>query len=426
MPNVLYRLSKKQVGDKAEVLVRFYASKFEQFARTRVYVPIKYWNEKERRLSYSTRYYTPEVADVAEKQKLLDRLRSAILEAYIHAPVPGSTWLQDVVDMTIYPETFGSGKVERLSVAEASRRYPGEHSIKEGTAEHYAGLARLLDRFGEVSGHLYVGEVSPDDIADFVSFLSCEVVTLKSGKQKVVKRGHNTIVMKLKKLRSVLRWCRASGLASNCPFDTYAIPDEFYGRPIFLKLEERDRLIRLQDLPPVLELVRDVFIFQCFVGCRVGDLYELTADNISQGGSFLVYKQNKVQDAPVVSVPLLPIARNLVAKYSGKDPDGRLFPFVAEQTYNEYIKRVLEIANITRDVVVYDPVTLEPLIVPLCTTGSSHLARRTFMGNIFKLTKSERITTSFTGHKDGSKAVKRYTDVDDEMKVEVMQLVDPK
>lgn len=424
MPNVQYRLSRRVIGDKSEVMVRFYASRFEQYASSGIYVPVKYWNTKERRLSYSTRYYTPEVAVVADQQKLLDRLATAILDSYINTPDPSATWLQDVVDATIRPEAAAASKAEKESVADASRRYPQAHNIESSTAEHYYGLARLLDKFAEFGHPLFVGSVSVEDIDDFASFLAYEVKVLKSGAEKVVARGHNTISMKLKKLRSVLRWCRENGSAPTCPFDNYSIPEEFYGRPIFLTLQERDSLLQTTGLPEVLELVRDVFVFQCFIGCRVGDLYELTKDNISQDGSFLVYKQIKVKDVPAISVPILPAARELIRKYDGADRRGRLFPFVAEQTYNEYIKRVLEIAGVTRDVIVYDPVSLKPMSVPLCSVASSHLARRTFMGNMFKKTKSERITSAFTGHKSGSKALRRYTDVDDEMKKEVILEID--
>ena len=61
-----------------------------------------------------------------------------------------------------------------------------------------------------------------------------------------------------------------------------------YGTPVYLTLEERDRLLAL-DLRvfPRLERHRDMFIFQSLVGCRVGDLYRLTSDNIRDG--FLEY-----------------------------------------------------------------------------------------------------------------------------------------
>ena len=40
---------------------------------------------------------------------------------------------------------------------------------------------------------------------------------------------------------------------------------------------------------------------------------------------------------------------------------------------------------------------------------------------MFKATKSERITSAFTGHSEGSRAFGRYTEVDDEMKIAVLK-----
>jgi hypothetical protein len=46
------------------------------------------------------------------------------------------------------------------------------------------------------------------------------------------------------------------------------------------------------------------------------------------------------------------------------------------------------------------------------------------MANMYKQTKSERIVSSFTGHVDSSRAFKRYTTVDDEMKIEAIRDLD--
>ena len=419
MAKVIYRLSRIRSGDKAEVLVRFYAGSVDLYAKSRIYVPVKRWNDKEHRLSYSTRYYTPEVAELSDIQKRLDALSSSILDSYTKTINLSKEWLQETIDAFVSP---GTSQSRRITAAEACDLYvTHKSSITSGTANHYRQLARLLSDFSSSVRPLYVGSINVLDIDDFAAFIESDFIMLKSGTKKHINRGQNTISMKLKKLRSLLRWCRQFGLSDNCPFDNYSIREEFYGRPIFLSIEERDTVLAASMPSAVLELVRDVFVFQCFVGCRVGDLYELTNDNITGDGLFIVYKQEKVSDVEAISVPLLDQARMLIAKYAGKDKHGRLFPFVAEQTYNEYIKRVLEIAGIFREVIVYDHISLSPMMVPLCQTGTSHLARRTFIGNLKKKKKSERITSAFTGHKNGSKALKRYTDVDDDMKLEIIQ-----
>lgn len=54
---------------------------------------------------------------------------------------------------------------------------------------------------------------------------------------------------------------------------------------------------------------------------------------------------------------------------------------------------------------------------------SSHLARRTFVGNLYKQVKDPNLVGSLSGHKEGSKAFARYREIDDEMKKELVDLL---
>ena len=51
----------------------------------------------------------------------------------------------------------------------------------------------------------------------------------------------------------------------------------------------------------------------------------------------------------------------------------------------------------------------------LCDIASSHLARRTFIGNLYKETPDPNIIGKLSGHKEGSRAFARYRDIDDDM-----------
>lgn len=56
--------------------------------------------------------------------------------------------------------------------------------------------------------------------------------------------------------------------------------------------------------------------------------------------------------------------------------------------------------------------------------ASSHLARRTFIGNLYKQVKDPNLVGSMSGHKDGSKAFSRYRNIDDDIKKELVDLLD--
>ena len=141
----------------------------------------------------------------------------------------------------------------------------------------------------------------------------------------------------------------------------------------------------------------------------------LTQDNITNG--ILVYTPHKTKDDGEqefqARVPLHPKAVELVEKYKGRDSKGRLFPFITPQKYNEAIKDIFTRVGITRMVVVRNPKTGENEARPLNEIASSHLARRTFVGNAYFKVSDPNIIGKMSGHVEGSKAFSRYRKIED-------------
>lgn len=420
MANLLYRLSAKTYNDKSEVLVRFYSGNFEQSAKTRISVPIKYWNAHERRLSYSTRYYTQEVAEVAALQKQLDALARHIMDEYLQTTIPEKGWLQRVIDLYSGRETQPSE--DRVRLSDKFPEYVTAKNLDVATAHKYEGVQRLLDRYGEKYGVLYADTFCTKDIERIATFMREETYKRSFGRNKAnereitTSRSQNTISSRLRCIRAVCHWIK------NKAFDEYKIPTEVYGRPIYLTLEERDQIYAYKELSPAMAIQRDIFIFQCNIGCRVSDLIEFTQDNLTGDGflQYIMHKGRKNREV-TVRVPLTPIAKEIIARYADQQRGGKLLPFIAKQPYNRAIKEVMQSAGLNRQVLVLDKKTNTYEAKPLWQVSASHIARKTFMSAMFKATKSERITSAFTGHADGSKAFKRYTDVDDDMMLDAIQ-----
>lgn len=160
------------------------------------------------------------------------------------------------------------------------------------------------------------------------------------------------------------------------------------------------------------------------MGCRISDLYRLTSKSIVNG--ILEYVPHKTFGARqnVVRVPLNARASALVEKYKGVDNAGRLFPYISQQHYNESIKEVLKVCGVTRLVTILDSLTGKPVQKPINEVASSHMARRCFVGNLYKKVKDPNLIGSMSGHAEGSKAFARYREIDDEVKKEVVSLID--
>jgi len=62
---------------------------------------------------------------------------------------------------------------------------------------------------------------------------------------------------------------------------------------------------------------------------------------------------------------------------------------------------------------VRNSVTGENEVRPICDVASSHMARRTFVGNAYKLVADPNIIGKMSGHVDGSRAFARYRNIED-------------
>ena len=422
MASVVFRTSSKIIAGKSELLVRFYApNAVDLRAKSRIYVPHDDWNAQQQRLNIPRRNMNQHTIMLTQLQQQIDDLRAYILERFMADYYVNKSWLESVIAEFHHADANNAP----VLIADTVEQYIAAHDILDTTARKYRVVENLLRRFSSAKHcPLYVGQLTTAQIDDFVQFLRKESKQRKSGKDVIVERSQNTINTKLRCIRALCHWYVETGRAETNPFDRYKIPSDVYGTPTFLTLDERDKLYATHFDSVSMETQKDIFVFQCHVGCRVSDLMSLTTANLTNDG-FLQYIQQKLRKSKpiVVRVPLTDTAKEIIAKYAGQ-PDNRLLPFISDIKYNVAIKKVLRAAGITRTVIVQNKLTYEEEPRAICDIAASHLARRTFMGNMFKKVKSERIVSAFTGHAAHSQAFSRYTDVDDEMKRQIIQEIE--
>jgi integrase len=228
-------------------------------------------------------------------------------------------------------------------------------------------------------------------------------------------KSKNTVSGQIKKFRAFWNWSKKEITNLHYPFEGFSIDAELYGDPIFLTKAEIDILYKAELSDEKLKRIRDIFLLQCFLGARVGDLIELKTDNLVNGSIQFVPRKTKDNKEVSVSIPLTARAKEIIERYSL--PDGRLLPFITQQRYNDYLKELFkdEKVNLNRIVIRLNPLTRDEEAVKICDIASSHLARRTFVGNLFGKVDNS-IITSMTGHVQGSKAFARYYSVNDELK----------
>lgn len=343
--------------------------------------------------------------------------------------------------------------------------YLAKHKLSEQRLKNFKVLTRSLKRFElykrKMNGKgfkLNLSSLNPDQLRQIDEFLANEKeiflqfpdiyeqvpystkIAVKTPKRKrspildedgneipkgiPKERGQNSIADMMNRFRAFILWANDNGYTANNPFRHYTIGEIVYGTPIYITNEERNRLYAtdLSD-DPALAVQRDIFVFQCLIGCRVSDLYKMTENNIIDGAIEYIPRKTKEDRVITVRVPLNRTALEILKRYF--DPKrGTLFPFYTEQKYNVKIKEAFKRAGLNRIVTTIDQRSRQEVQRPLYEIASSHMARRTFIGNIYKKVKDPNLVSALSGHKEGSKAFARYRTIDDEMKRELIDLLD--
>lgn len=153
-----------------------------------------------------------------------------------------------------------------------------------------------------------------------------------------------------------------------------------------------------------LELIKDIFTFQCSVGCRWGDIHKMNVGMFKIEKGFFVWTMEKTKDN--VIVPENPISLGIFRKYSkNKSLSQKLFPKYSQPNFNLHLKDIGKELGfkrlVKREIMVggelrkgseKDVFTYELL--------SSHSGRRSFIKNLIDMgTMDNWSIMKLSGHK---------------------------
>lgn len=430
--------SDKTTG-KSEILIRFVlGSRINQRGKSNVFVNSQHWNAKEQRIIIPKfRLMNEEqkqlVSELTEADTQLTNLTNHIMQAFQDAGAGKAELPKDWLKSTI--TAFYEFPVAGEETTESEQGFFGafedfisKSEVSENRKRHYRVVYRAMQRYEEYKRiTLDFDTITGETLKDFERYLKDEHTLFVGGKldrvfkkypesREIEERGSNHIKDMMGKLRAFCMY--ASGrnkemplikpLFKRNPFDDYKIGKyDDLGTPYFLTSEERKTLYEATMPSERLAKQRDIFVFQCLIGCRVGDLMRLTWDNIIDNQIQYIPAKTCKNNPKTLFVPLHPVAMEIINRYK-EDGSKRLLPFVCQQQYNEDIKAMLTEAGITRIVVVRDPKTGKETARPINEIASSHMARRTFVGNLYNQVQDPNLIGKLSGHVEGSKSFSRY------------------
>ena len=390
--------------------------------------------------------YKPRVTLVAESKrtafdKAVQDLTSLISAQYYRGA--DSAWLKGVIEEFHHPNiNMRQGKKgDEFSLIYQFQQYTTNHPMAAESIKHYEYNIRKIQHFERYQRDIMrrrgytmrLDIMTADDLREFHKYLTDEGKIYQRypqifddiRKQDAPYRlSENAIYSILRRVHVIVNWCLKHNIITNDPFATYEMPKVLNSPPFYLTLEERDKVYYadLSNVSPVTQVYRDIFMFHCLIGCRVGDLQKMTRESIVDGAVQYIAEKTKNHQPRTIRVPLNEKAKAILEKYS--DLETRILPKICEDSYNRQIRKILTLCGITRMVTVIDNMTREPVQKRICDIATTHTARKTFIGNLYKKVKDPNLVASLSGHTEGSRAFARYREIDNDMKRELVALID--
>ncbi len=288
--------------------------------------------------------------------------------------------------------------------------------------------AQKLKRFLIIKDHpaIKANDFTADLVLEFRQFaydeyqyvpLYPQLYPRTSGCHPPTKRCCNsTVVHDLKLVQAFFAELEAMGEIDHSPFRKIPIKKRrvimhvMYDDPIFLRADEFKQVMET-DVPEDLQWAKDMFVLNCVIGCRIGDLLRLTLDKVAVSDDGIPYihyipsktagrqTTNKEVVTPLIE-PAVEIIRRTKLKLMNNNPN------YGRQRYNKTLRKLLEFCGINRRVTLFCPDTCDNVCKPLYEVASSKLARKTHIDMLNKV----QINYYAAGlHRTGSDAVFRYT-----------------
>lgn len=153
--------------------------------------------------------------------------------------------------------------------------------------------------------------------------------------------SNNTAVQKMKQVKSVMRFAVEEGYVRVSPFKIVLKKEKKEVVP--LTIEEVNKIRKKKIDIPRLAKIRDLFVFECFSGLAFSDLASLNEKDFhidEFGNKWIIKKRHKTN--VVATIPLLPVALEILEKYNYK------LPHLTNVKYNAYLKELGDICDIKK------------------------------------------------------------------------------
>lgn len=221
-------------------------------------------------------------------------------------------------------------------------------TLERGTMKNYKSTATYLRNYMNLkydAGDIFLKDLTPEFITGLEYYIRNNPI--KSGDPCT----NNGTMKHLERLKKVVNWAHANEWIDKNPFAMFRLKFKRHEME-FIDKDELDRIESRNLADPMLQKVRDLFVFCCYTGLAYIDLVTLKPGNIMIGEEGMRWiKTSRKKTAIPVNVPLLRPAVAILEKFrtdENADKWGTLFPRVSNQEMNRSLKLIGEICEIKK------------------------------------------------------------------------------
>lgn len=387
--NFLFRSTKDEANLTLRLLFRHDGKDNVLAANTKLLVTSHYW-EKQHSVKTKNITVLNRQHDIKEE---LNKLEKHVLTAFnaINPNAVDKKWLQRQIDQYYNPPV----KLEQLpndliGYFDKFLEFKG-NDITANTKKKINVIKQLLMRYVEETN-------KPLDLMDVDGNFKLNFETYCAKNLY----APNTVATALKFIKTICNHAKSFGLAvspqmGNIKIKHTEVPN------VFLTFEELNKISNTDSSKFTVSLqnARDWLIISCYTGQRISDFMKFTDKNIrvEQGKSLLEFTQVKTKKK--MTIAMHPKVLEVLNKRKGKFP-----PAISDQKYNNYIKKVCQIAGIDKVVngskkseTNEDSKIFRKEIgdFPKWELITSHIGRRSFASNFYGIIPTSYLTYQ-TGH----------------------------
>ncbi len=345
------------------ILILFYLQKARINKRKQCPIICRITYNKKRKQFSTGLFIEPEnwdantqVTNEVQINNQLELLESEIRAAYLKLKVSGNPFTTEDIYKEFKGETIRTnyGIIEYYDKILSKKQKLIGKEIKQSTWNKFYYISNDLKQFvkwkyGKTD--YLLRELNMSFIEEFEYYLKTE----KNHKQITANKA-------LQRFKSVIRTAIGEQLINRNPFYAHK-PKRVSKKVIYLNQKE----LRLLETMPIeqdrLNKTRDCFVFCCYTGLAYKEMAKLSKTHITKGFDGMLWIQmTRDKTDKLISVPLLPQAKQIMYKYSGENRK-TLLPIVSNQRFNSYLKEIAAIVGIDKNL-------------------THHMARKTFASTV--------------------------------------------